>query len=274
MKVENKKYETFTHSQRSYLIGNVLKRTSDILFIFLFFLVGIAIVSLFTEGATLAGIEIFFLTPFIFWLYYKLRSVNKELKIWTQEYMNNSYVIIFNTIIPKGNSTEEKIIDLAKQVFPELHEQYSKFYTIDKIGDIALRIFLKKLLGKKIVRIVTDNVNSKIGKEKYHVDLAIKTLEGYFIVKDFNEKILTENELKNFIKILDNKINTQKILQYLKLIDSKIFRLIFVAKHYDQQFLERESLEKIMIENLRVNFKVDLIIEEEDKVGYTVLWTG
>ena len=34
--------------------------------------------------------------------------------------MNNSYVIIFNTTIPKGNSTEEKIIDLAKQVFPEL----------------------------------------------------------------------------------------------------------------------------------------------------------
>jgi hypothetical protein len=274
MKVENKKYETFTHSQRSYLIGNVLKRTGDILFIFLFFLVGIAIVSLFIEGATLAGIEIIFLSPFIFWLYYKLRSVNKELKIWTQEYMNNSYVIIFNTTIPKGNSTEEKIIDLAKQVFPELHEQYSKFYSIDKIGSIALRIFLKKLLGKKTVRIGTDNVNSKVGKEKYDIDLAIKTLEGYFIVKDFNENILTVDELKNYIKVLDNKINTQKILQNTKLIDSKIFRLIFVAKHYDQQFLERESLERIMTDEINVNFKVDLIMEEEDKVGYTVLWTG
>ena len=63
MKVENKKYETFTHSQRSYLIGNVLKSTSDILFIFLFFLVGITIVSLFIEGATLADIEIIFLSP-------------------------------------------------------------------------------------------------------------------------------------------------------------------------------------------------------------------
>ena len=257
MKVENKKYKSFTHSQRSYLIGNVLKRTSDILFIILFFLVGIAIVSLFIEGATLAGIEIIFLSPFIFWLYYKMRAVNKELKIWTQEYMNNSYVIIFNTTIPKGNSTEEKIIDLAKQVFPELHEQYSKFYTIDKIGSIALRIFLKKLLGKKTVRIVTDNVNSKVGKEKYHINLAIKTLEGYFIVKDLNENILTVDELKNFIKVLDNKINTQKILQNTKLIDSKIFRLIFVSKHYDQQFLERESLERIMTKDTKVNFKVE-----------------
>ena len=273
IKVENQEYETFTHSQRAYLIGNTLKRTSDTLSIILFFLVGIAILSLFIEGITLAAIETIAFSPFMILLYFRLRRINKQLNLWIQEYMKNTYVLVFNTTIPKGKYTAEKIFNLAKKVFPELQENYSKFYTIDKIGHLAIRLFFTKLMSKKTVRIVTDEVNSKVDNNKYYIDLAIKTLEGYFIVKDFNEKIVTLDELRNFLKIIDKTINKQKIKKVWKFNrNPKIFRLVILAKNYDQQFLERDSLEKTMTEELKINFKVDLIIE--DNIGYTILWTG
>ena len=271
--MENQEYETFTHSQRAYLIGNTLKRTSDTLSVILFFLVGIAILSLFIEGITLAAFETIIFSPFMILIYFRLRRINKQLNQWIQEYMKNTYVLVFNTIIPKGNSTSEKIFNLSKQVFPELQENYSKFYTIDKIGHLAIRLFFTKLMGKKTVRIVTDEVNSKIDNDKNYVGLAIKTLEGYFIVKEFKEKILTLDELGNFLKIIDTKINRQKIKKIGKFnVNSKIFRLVILAKNYDEEFLKRDSLERIMTEELKINFKVDLIME--DNTGYTVLWTS
>ena len=51
-----------------------------------------------------------------------------------------------------------------------------------------------------------------------------------------------------------------------------IFRLIVVAKEYDQLFLNRDSLEKIIDTELKAKFKIDLIVQEE--VGYSVLWVG
>ena len=49
-----------------------------------------------------------------------------------------------------------------------------------------------------------------------------------------------------------------------------IFRIICVAKNYDENFLDRESLEKLMTEKLQSDLKIDLLIKEPN--GYSVLW--
>jgi hypothetical protein len=51
---------------------------------------------------------------------------------------------------------------------------------------------------------------------------------------------------------------------------TEIFRVICVAKSYEHNFMNRESLERLMTEDLNANFPVDLIVEEE--IGYSVLW--
>ena len=49
-----------------------------------------------------------------------------------------------------------------------------------------------------------------------------------------------------------------------------IFRILIVSKNYDELFLNRESLERIMLEEIDTNVKIDLIVKENK--GYSVLW--
>ena len=49
-----------------------------------------------------------------------------------------------------------------------------------------------------------------------------------------------------------------------------IFRILIVSKNYDELFLNRESLERIMLEEIDTNVKIDLIVKEN--IGYSVLW--
>lgn len=89
--------------------------------------------------------------------------------------------------------------------------------------------------------------------------MANKTDEGYLLVKDFKDKVVSSEDLKELAKMAKEKL-------------THIFRVISVAKTYDESFLNRETLEKQMTTQLRSSFKIDLILEE--KVGYSVLWVG
>lgn len=93
--------------------------------------------------------------------------------------------------------------------------------------------------------------------DSYVLDVAYKTDEGYFIVKDFKDQIVAPEDLRQLTRIVKEKF-------------TRIFRVICVAKAYDESFLNKVTLEKQMTKELKANFKIDLILEE--KVGYSVLW--
>lgn len=84
-------------------------------------------------------------------------------------------------------------------------------------------------------------MNYKVSPE-YSVDLALRTPDGYFIVKDFKDKVMSFEELGYLIKILSRKFRDKDAIP--PRID--IFRVICVAKAYDESFQNMYILEKQM----------------------------
>ncbi len=121
--------------------------------------------------------------------------------------------------------------------------------------------FVKALLSKKKItkNAIQGNISESLNYtiDSYVLDVAYKTDEGYFIVKDFKDQIVAPEDLRQLTRIVKEKF-------------TRIFRVICVAKAYDESFLNKVTLEKQMTKELKANFKIDLILEE--KVGYSVLW--
>jgi hypothetical protein len=115
--------------------------------------------------------------------------------------------------------------------------------------------------------IISESMNYKVSSD-YSVELALRTSDGYFIVKEFKDKVVSLEDLKHLVKLLSRKFRDIDAIP--PSVD--IFRVIVVAKAYDESFLNRETLEKRMTTELKANFKIDLILEEQ--TGYSVLWVG
>ena len=97
----------------------------------------------------------------------------------------------------------------------------------------------------------------------YFFDFALKTQHGYFIIKNFKDKVVNIGEIKLLVQKAKNKYKDKHMR-----ID--IFRILIVSENYDELFLNRESLERTMLEEIDTNVKIDLIVKEN--IGYSVLW--
>ena len=162
------------------------------------------------------------------------RKEKKRLSKLTSEFIRKKYILNFEIALPHGETSQERILNQALLVFPELKEAKEKS--------------IKK--GKKFKYIS----EKKIGDYTY--DLIIKTSEGHFLVEIF-DKILTFDELKNIVK------HTMKMFE-----KKDVFRLICVAKEFDKIFYSEELPEKM--KRLKRKFKLDLVIEDEK--GYSIVW--
>ena len=72
-------------------------------------------------------------------------------------------------------------------------------------------------------------------------------MKGYFIVKDFKNKVVTEQDLQESLHVIRSKFKD-------KYQRSFVLRVIFVAQEYDQPFLERETLNNKMTKEIRTKF--------------------
>jgi hypothetical protein len=259
---------TLSISQRAYIISKDLRYLVDslrtLLFVNLFFLAlgWINTIHHFDETLYLfVYLELSFFTVY-FLVRFLLKSPYKKIEQWSEDYLEDAYTVVFNTTIPKGDSSAERILILASAIFPQLRDDYQDLIS-NPIHKFKLYIKRKIIRSKKQYG-VSKIFNYKVNSDS--VDLAVKTEEGYFIVKDFKDKAVSVGELKDLIRILTRKFRV--VTEIPPRID--IFRVICVAKTYDDPFINRETLEKLMTQELKVNFKIDLIIEE--KVGYSVLW--
>lgn len=200
-------------------------------------------------------------SPLLIWLFSRAIKYYKRFKSWKQDYLEQSYILIFNTLIPKGNNVVENILYLSKNIFPELRSDYLE--SLPYYSD-HLRNFVRKKLGKTQkydkAKIMNYDVNS------YTLDIALRTqVNGYFIVKVFTDKIVTIDDLKQLIQIVSGKFKDKYQRPF-------IFRLICVSKKYDEQFENRSSLDQLMNNEIKTRFPIDLVVEEN--VGYSVLWIG
>jgi hypothetical protein len=259
-----------TLSQRAYIIAKSLSELKasalGLLLLLLVFLSGVTVniyvppidIDKAKEAAFLGTVVS---SVGIIWYYIKGRQLDRNLNDWKEDHLEQAYYLVFDTTIPKGDTTGEKILNLALAVFPELRSNYIPPGIQDRII-----LYFKRKLGKSKRTIVSESMNYKVSSD-YSVDLALRIPDGYFIVKDFKDKVVSFEDLKYLVKILSRKF--REIGLPPRRVN--IFRLICVAQEYDQYFLERETLENKMRE-LKTDFGVDLLIQ--DKVGYSVLWVG
>jgi hypothetical protein len=58
------------------------------------------------------------------WFIIKVRHEYSRMHNRNEDYLHSSYTLIFDTTIPKGNTTGEKVLSLANFVFPELRDDF------------------------------------------------------------------------------------------------------------------------------------------------------
>jgi hypothetical protein len=199
---------------------------------------------------------------YLAWFYLHVSKKLKNLEEWDKDYLKQAYYIVFQTTIPSGNTVGEKMLNLAKLVFPELREDYDIYASIsERLESSFLRLVLKEKPHQELISRSLNYRVKKYSKDKeYKLDLALKTRLGYFIVKHFKDTTITPSEIRELIKAIKSEFGK-----------SKVFRAILVSKAYDPIFLERTSIRNLA-KKLQIDFKIDLIVEEEN--GYSVLWVG
>jgi hypothetical protein len=254
-------------AQESYIASESLRITSRKLFVVFAILIAYSIFGLVFLYAGAYDFVKFWLTftmvvisAYVVYYYFKARGFYQIQKDWVRDFVESQYILIINTSMPSGSTTAEKIFNLCRLVFPELIEDYARYTVYWKD---QLRAYFRKLRGRKMID-YAKGANYQV-TPSYALDVALKTINGYFIIKDFKEKTITIDELKQ----LKDVINGRKFRgQYYRL---NVFRVICVGKNYDNSFIESKSLEQ-NIKNLDFNFKIDLLLEEG--IGFSILWTS
>ena len=270
---ENYNEHTPNLSQRAYMISGSLNTTNYLtLFIYGVLVLLIAFVAFFayTSDTTVQDfkIDIDFIVATavstsvaLFLIYYFMYRRNiLRLQDWQQDYLEQSFIIIFDTTIPKGNTTSEKVLNLVRAVIPELPQYMSYADPANR-----LQFFIKSRLKPSKIEPSSRIVNYK--GRPYSFDIVVTTVDGDFIIKDFKDRVVTPEDLKELRDVASSNFKSR-----LSFRGTNIIRILCVAREYDQRLMQPEMLEQLMTNELEADFYIDLIIEE--KTGFSVLWVG
>jgi len=262
-----------TLTQQAYIIAKSLRSASYWLFaltislLFFTLLAFISYIAFATESISNITVSSLVITIIIAayivgWFIIKARYEYSRIHVWNEDYLHSSYTLIFDTTIPKGNTTGERVLSLAKFVFPELRVDFLASIWDEPNAYAFVSSLVRKILGRTIRNAHDDALRKNFFMDSYVLDIVLKTKVGYFIVKDFGGKIVTFEDINHLITVC-NKLKG-------KSPDKRIFRVVCVAEKYDKNFLDRESLEKLMDEKIHSDLKIDLLNKEAS--GYSVLW--
>jgi len=163
-------------------------------------------------------------------------KIRRELKELQSQFIRQSYLLNFETTVPKGKTSVQKILNLATIVFPELKKEKIKAASEGE-----------KLLSSA----------KKLKKKDYSFDAVLETKEGDFIVKYFQDIVKFE-DIEDLVDAVKSNFDDGK----------QVFRVICLAKRYDKIFEIDELVDKM--DELKRKFNLDLIIEQEN--GYSMIW--
>src|SRR5712691_12590546 len=121
--------QTLSISQRAYGIAKQLRSLGNLLrdlLIFNLFFLSLGWANLIYHFAPPNLISAFVyleltIATIAILVYFLFRGPNayKNLKQWNEDYLEQAYILVFDTTIPKGDTTGEKILNLARAIFPE-----------------------------------------------------------------------------------------------------------------------------------------------------------
>lgn len=169
------------------------------------------------------GLVIGLLSFLFLWITYRGQAYKKELKSIESQLIRQSYLVNFETSIPEGDTREDKILNHACLVFPELQSL------------LGGRLGKKKLPYK---------LNQSVGGQK--VDILVPTKRGDFVVMFFDSVSFEMLE---------------KITAELSKSGRNLFRVLCIAKNYDDAM--QSSQLSSMMQKLGATFDIDLIFEDE-----------
>ena len=236
------KESSLSLSQRAYIIARRQRVMEGMISVLVSFVIMLLFLLILLNPPNLAdpidvGVNVLVLTFFSMFIIYtfpNLRHQSRLLKDWSRDYLQQSYIVVFETTMPTGNTTGEKILNMATAVFPELTgATYTPTFWRGPLRYIVL--YSKSKLEKvKKHKTIPKTLNYKINS--YLLDLVLETKDGLLIVKDFKDKVVTLNDLKQLERLIDSHFKKEVI-----------FRIIVVAKTFDHSLLNNESLEKQII---------------------------
>ncbi len=185
---------------------------------------------------------------FLIWTLWKGRKLKADVDAWEEAYLDQYYILTFETTKPSGSSNGEKIFNLAQTVFPELRKKDRK---------------QEKWKGKME------------GKDGYEFDCFQTTNESeprLFVVKHFGKEKVDLEKLQELCDMAKKGKSAKTLKDKIKKLNdsTKFFRVICVAENYDAKFLNDRSLEEVM-DKLDFEDPIDLILEKDG--NYSVLWT-
>lgn len=258
-------YSSLSLSQRAYVNSQSLKAASKRLLILVscitfFSALALAALLFSTNQNIIAvvGVVISFILSvyIIVWFIIIAPHAYRRLSEWNEDYLHSAYILIFDTTLPKGDSSGKRLLNLASMVFPELNPEVYYSALLDKQ---STQVFTKSLWNKLRQRKApeTKPTFDQI-VDSQNLDVVYDTGKGYFIIKDFKDQVVTSDKLKSFLETISKHF-------------SKIFRVIVVAKEYESK-LTGETLEEQISKLSGKNFPFDLIVEEN--LGYSVIWIG
>jgi hypothetical protein len=258
-------YSSLSLSQRAYVNSQSLKAASKRLLILVSCITFFSALSLaallFSTNQNIivvVGVVISFILSvyIIVWFIIIAPHAYRRLSEWNEDYLHSAYILIFDTTLPKGDSSGKRLLNLARMVFPELNPEVYYSALLDKQ---STQVFTKSLWNKLRQRKAPETKATFDQKvDSQNLDVVYDTGKGYFIIKDFKDQVVTSDELKTFLETISKHF-------------SKIFRVIVVAKEYESK-LTGETLEEQMSKLSGKNFPFDLIVEENR--GYSVIWIG
>jgi hypothetical protein len=146
-------------TQRAYLIAESLRATTSTLFglyVIVILFLSLGIVNAYSNPQDVRFFKfwlpytIIVISPVIAWYFIRSRRYFQRLREWKDDFLEQAYILVFDTTVPKGNTSGEKILNLARAVFPELRSDYSDF--LPSYTDY-IRLYFKKKFGKRQVRL-------------------------------------------------------------------------------------------------------------------------
>jgi hypothetical protein len=130
---EDQQESSLSISQRGYLIAKSLREKNRNLFYLLIGMIGYTwfgtwYVFSYPEETVFPQYWLS-LTAIVFSVYtirhfISGRRIGRRVEDWNEDYLEQSYILVFNTSIPKGETTAERIVTLASSIFPQLRSDY------------------------------------------------------------------------------------------------------------------------------------------------------
>lgn len=194
----------------------------------------------------LAGsIGVLLIIAFFYWMP-QIRKLTKEIDEWEGQYLDESYLLTFETNVPVGDTDGEKIFNMAQDALPELKKDYIKH---------------QKWKGKVV------------GNNNYEFDCFQVTHEKeprLFVAKHFGDTKIDSKKLQELCDAVENSMKYSKLDKKFKgLEEMEVLRVSCVGRNYDPKFFVDETRDEIL-DSLDTDYNLDLIHEKEDG-NYTIL---